>query len=475
MTVLVRRPASLRGRVTLTVLGLLAVLLVVLFVVVDLALGARLRADLQTRLTDRVTLARQLDASLSPQQLVDQLRGDGVTAQLCTQGQGCVVTDPAPPAPRAGDGQAVPKPPKHAPTPVAVHQSGGTMFVQTALGDGQLLTLSADGSAVPATLSRLIVLEAVGGAAALLLAALLLGRLVGVALHPLDQMTALARRIAAGDRGRRLRTGRPDTELGRTAIAFDAMLDELEAALGAARAAEARMRGFLSDASHELRTPLAALQAAVENVLRTDPARPDREVALAGAVRETTRAARLVDDLLTAARLDEPVPLQLEPVDLTALARGEVERLQLLAPQLTVTLDTPSALPVVADPARIGQILSNLLDNARHATPPGGKITVTVAASDRRAVLDVADTGPGVPFADRERIFDRLVRLDMARSRSTGGAGLGLPIARALARAHGGDLRYDADPATPGARFRLVLPLQRATAAVARRAIAAPA
>jgi len=449
------RPASLRGRVTLTVLGLLALLLVVLFAVVDVALGARLRADLRTRLTDRVALARQLDSSLTPQQLVDHLRGEGVTAQLCAAGGGCVFADPTPAPPTAGT-PPKPKAAKHA--RAAVHQSGSLLFVQAPLTDGQQLTLSTDGSAIPATLSRLVALEAAGGAAALAVAGLLLGRLVGAALHPLDEMTALARRIADGDRGRRLRTGRTDTELGRTAAAFDAMLDELETALAAARAAETAMRGFLSDASHELRTPLAALQATVENVLRTNPDRPLREAALAAAVRETSRAARLVEDLLTAARLSEPVPLQRSPVDLTELARAEVHRIRLLASQLTITLVGDEQLPAVADPARVGQILANLLDNARHATPPGGTITVTVGYDDGQPTIDVADSGAGIPPAERERIFDRLVRLDTARSRATGGAGLGLPIARALARAHGGDLRYVPDPTAPGARFRLTLP-----------------
>jgi two-component system OmpR family sensor kinase len=111
---------------------------------------------------------------------------------------------------------------------------------------------------------------------------------------------------------------------------------------------------------------------------------------------------------------------------------------------------------VHGDPVRLGQIVTNLLDNARHATPAGGTVTVTVRRDGERVVLDVADTGPGVPAADRALIFERFGRGDTSRSRDTGGAGLGLPIARGLAAAHGGDLRYVDSPA--GARFRVELP-----------------
>ena len=462
------RPASLRSRVTLTVLALLAVLLVLLFTAVDLVLGARLHADLRTRLTDRVALARQLDGSLSSPELVNQLRGEGVTAQLCTYGQGCVTADPAPAPPEAPAAAPPDRTPGAAPAPpapgrkaaAAIQRAGSTLYVRTLLADGQQLTLAVDDSDVSTALSRLVALEVVGGAVALLLAGLLLGRLVGAALHPLDRMTSLARDIAAGDRGRRLR-GQPDvipadTELGRTAAAFDAMLDELETALAAANAAETRMRAFLSDASHELRTPLAGLQATVENLLRTDPGRLERERALAAIVRESARAARLVDDLLTVSRLDDGIALRPEPVDLAELARHEIDRYRLLSPDLRWEGPGGRAVAVTADPVRLGQVVSNLLDNARHATPAGGTVTVTARRTDDGALLEVRDTGPGVPPEDRERIFDRLVRLDSSRSRTSGGAGLGLPIARAIARAHHGDLRVGDGAA--GGCFRLTLP-----------------
>ena len=517
------RPASLRRRVVTSVLVLLSVLLIGLFAAVDLVLQARLRSDLRTRLDDRVAMADQLEAALSPQQLVDRLKGDGVTAQLCTPAiatstsSRCLtgtltVTRPAPNGagrgvpptangrfPSGGQvGGATPSTGRPAPARAAatpIRRDGSVLFVRTTLPrSGQVLTLAVDSSEVTATIQRLVVLEVIGGALALLIAALLLGRVVSGALRPLDDMTELARRIAAGDRGRRLGTARADTELGRTATAFDAMLDELEAALTSAATAQTQLKGFLSDISHEMRTPLTGLHATSELLLRDEPDAAGRERAYLSMVRETRRTSRLVDDMLTVARLDTGAPLAIERGDLVDVVRHEVERSRLLGPGLTFRQTGAAMAPVLGDPMRLGQILANLLDNARHASPATGVVVVDIArveslgggaapgsptdardnprshapddtTSDRGPVLDarrsgwrvdVMDGGPGVPPEARERIFDRLVRLDGSRSRNTGGFGLGLPIARALARAHGGDLVCV--PATSGARFSLLLP-----------------
>jgi two-component system OmpR family sensor kinase len=130
-----------------------------------------------------------------------------------------------------------------------------------------------------------------------------------------------------------------------------------------------------------------------------------------------------------------------------------VSRARTLSPGLTFAVTGDGAPVVDGDPVRLGQIITNLLDNARHATPGSGTVTVDVRRAGDRVRLDVVDTGPGVTAADRAVIFERFGRGDASRSRHTGGAGLGLPIARGLARAHGGDLAHIA-----GARFRLELP-----------------
>jgi signal transduction histidine kinase len=275
-------------------------------------------------------------------------------------------------------------------------------------------------------------------------------------------MTALAWRIRDGARGRRLRPTRPSTDLGRTAAAFDGMLDALEAAEADARSAQDRMRQFLANASHDLRTPLAAIIANAEQVLRTDPDRETRERRLVEVVREARRSSRLVDDLLFMARLDSqadgPISLECRPVDLAALAGERVTALHLRRPDLRVELATSAAVPtVIADQDAITRALGNLLDNEAAASTTGGLVRVAVRAENDVAVVTVTDSGHGVPAGDQERIFDRFIRVGPDASRSTSGSGLGLPIARAISRSHGGDLRCV--PAAVGSCFELVLPL----------------
>lgn len=149
--------------------------------------------------------------------------------------------------------------------------------------------------------------------------------MVNRALRPLDQVTATARAITAGDRGARLRPDRPETELGQAASAFDAMLDEVEGAERQSRRAEQRLRAFLSDAAHELRTPLAGVQAAAERLLRGGEDRQQREELSVTVIREARRASRLADDLLTMARIDSGLELHRAPVELRRVASGVVE------------------------------------------------------------------------------------------------------------------------------------------------------
>jgi signal transduction histidine kinase len=300
-------------------------------------------------------------------------------------------------------------------------------------------------------------------------------------------MARLARSIAGGDRGWRLAPNRTDTELGRTAAAFDDMLDALEgaerqarAAEVAARAAAERTRRFVADAAHELRTPITGVQAVAEAVLQqgvdADPEERERLHLLL--VRESRRASQLVDDLLDLARIDAGAELQYGPVDLRALADTEAARAGLLAPELAVDVVGP-ALVVNADNARVTQILANLMDNARQATAGKGKITVRIdtraEAAGPFAEIVVSDDGPGVPAPDRERIFDRLVRLDDARDRRSGGSGLGLAIARGFARAHGGDLTCTAPPPDHrGAVFQLRLPVAGGPSIFEQPTVASP-
>jgi len=273
------------------------------------------------------------------------------------------------------------------------------------------------------------------------------------------------------------------------------MLDALEGAeqhardeQSRARTAEAaaleaaeRLRRFVDDAAHELRTPITGILAAAEAATSTSLDAEQRDHLHLLLIHEARRGQRLVEDLLSLARLDAGLPPRREPVELRGLAEQQAERTALLAPALTVTV-TGGPTTVTADDAQLAQLLANLLDNARHHTPDGGTITIDIrppdqvaqdpatqdpAAQDRAApdpdhvTVTVVDTGPGIPPPDRERIFDRLTRLDTARARTGhgSGAGLGLAIALGIANAHHGTLRcVDPPPGTTGAAFALTLP-----------------
>ena len=206
--------------------------------------------------------------------------------------------------------------------------------------------------------------------------------------------------------------------------------------------------------------------AGAEQLLRDPADRAEREDRLVQVIRQARRASRLVDDLLLMTRLDTAAhsgdagpTAQRRPVDPVDLIQREIDLQRLRRPDLDVrhvegTAEPPAA--VLADPDQLQRALGNLLENAAAATPVGGRIAVTRRVVDDRLSIRIIDTGPGVPDSERERIFDRFVRL--SSSRRGEGSGLGLPISRAIARAHGGDLQCLAWAG--GACFQLTLPAQ---------------
>ncbi|MFI8218788.1 sensor histidine kinase [Streptomyces sp. NPDC085932] len=274
---------------------------------------------------------------------------------------------------------------------------------------------------------------------------LLLGVVAGVtwlvtrrALRPVE---GIRREMAAITRSEDLarRVPEPDThdEIARLASTTNETLAALETSVE-------RQRRFVADASHELRSPIASLRTQLE-VAAAHPELLD----LDGAVEDTVRLQRLAADLLLLARLDAGERPNDTRVDLAGLAREEAEG------RSGVTVEA-EPVEVAGSRGQLGRVLANLLDNAqRHAR---SAVTVSVRREGDRAVVGVADDGDGVPEADRERIFERFVRLDAARSRDDGGAGLGLAIARDVAVRHGGTLTAGRGPAG-GALFELRLPL----------------
>lgn len=432
---------SLRLRIIAAVMAVLAVILILLGIAVSAIFIAQSNRNLDALLTGQAQLARQLARSgAGPQQIVNRVQAGGVEAHLVL---------------RNGTEFGTP-----VPSGASVQSTTITLNAPTPRVDGAQLTLAVDTSLVSdarRTLRRVLLITDV---IALLVSAALVAAAVRLALRPLDSMAALARTVSQGNRGSRLAPTRTDTEIGQTAQAFDEMLDELEGAEARARQAEERTRAFLADAAHELRTPIAGVQAAAETLLHHDDQldHDERQHLQALLVREAERAGALISDLLTAARLDAGIDLDLAPVSLRTLVHSEIDRVRLLHPEAGVTMSGPEVV-AHADAAKVGSILRNVIDNAMRAAGPQGTVHVVVREQDQLAIVEMWDSGPGVPPSERERIFERLVRLDHGRTSDTGGSGLGLAIARAYARAHGGDLSCE-DPHGIGAMFRLVLPVE---------------
>lgn len=260
----------------------------------------------------------------------------------------------------------------------------------------------------------------------------------GRALRPVEGIRSeMAAITASEDLARRVPEPATHDEIARLARTTNETLAALEASVE-------RQRRFVADASHELRSPIASLRTQLE-VAAAHPELLD----LDGAVEDTVRLQHLAADLLLLARLDAGERPADARVDLSALAREEA------AGRTGVTVDA-EPVEVTGSRGQLARVLANLLDNGRrHARE---RVTVTVRREGDWAVLGVADDGEGVAEADRERIFERFVRLDAARSRDDGGAGLGLAIARDVAVRHGGTLTASAAPAG-GALFELRLPL----------------
>jgi signal transduction histidine kinase len=243
--------------------------------------------------------------------------------------------------------------------------------------------------------------------------------------------------------------GRQDgDEIGVLAGTFDRMLDRLERAFD-------RQREFVSDASHELRTPLTVLRGQVELLDReTDPVRRHR--AIATILRELDAMNRLVDEMLTLAASESRQLVRREPIDVAGFVEDLRRDLPLLGERdYSVTGVSDGTLS--ADPGRLHQVLRNLVRNSVGATSEGDSIEVALTSRGEALEFAVSDSGPGIPPAELERVFDRFHRTDAARDRAHGGAGLGLAIAQALVHAHGGWIRAEARPGG-GTTVRFSLP-----------------
>jgi len=328
--------------------------------------------------------------------------------------------------------------------------------------DGNLAVVAVSLREADATLSRMVAVEVAATAAVLLVLALVAFWVIRLGLRPIDKMTATADAIAEGDLSRRVEVGSPSTEAGRLGLALNGMLHQIEGAFEERQASEDRLRRFIADASHELRTPLTSIRGYTElyrsGAVTEGPGLADAMRRIEG---ESLRMGELVDDMLLLARLDQGRPLDADPVDVAALARDSVSDARAVEPDRPITLVVPDGPVVVAgDEQRLRQLMANLLANARQHTAPDVPVEVSVTVADGRAVLEVADQGPGIAAEDAQRIFERFYRADPSRVRrgSDGGAGLGLSIVAAVAAAHHGQASVETAPGH-GARFRVELPL----------------
>ncbi|WP_329253330.1 HAMP domain-containing histidine kinase [Streptomyces sp. NBC_01478] len=307
------------------------------------------------------------------------------------------------------------------------------------------------------TINTLILVEVSVTAAGLVAAGIAGYVLVGVATRPLRRVAATATRVSELP----LHTGEvtlnervpesetdPHTEVGQVGAALNRMLDHVHGALHARQQSEMRVRQFVADASHELRTPLASIRGYAELTRRgREQTGPDTKHALGRIESEAGRMTLLVEDLLLLARLDAGRPLQFDQTDLIPLVVDTISDSRAAGMDHNWRLDLPDEPALVsADAARIQQVLINLLGNARKHTPPGTTITARVQRRGPWMCVDVEDNGQGIPPDLLPHVFERFARGDSARSRSTGSTGLGLAIVQAVATAHGGAVTVDSVP-----------------------------
>jgi signal transduction histidine kinase len=272
-------------------------------------------------------------------------------------------------------------------------------------------------------------------------------RMVGRALAPVEAIRSTAEGVSAADLSGRVPTPTSADEVARLAVTMNHMLDRIEDG-------QRRQRRFVADASHELRSPVAVIRQHAE-VAQAHPDRsPPGELAET-VLAEALRMQRLVDDLLLLARADEhSLGLRRRPLDLDDIVLAEVRRLRATT-SLTIDAHGVSAGPVDGDPDALRRAVRNVVDNAaRHAA---SRITLGLASSGDTVTLTVGDDGPGVPPDQRERVFERFVRLDDARARDGGGSGLGLAIVAEVVAAHAGTVSLTAAP-TGGAHVTVTLP-----------------
>ena len=284
-------------------------------------------------------------------------------------------------------------------------------------------------------------------------------RLAQRALSPVDRLNTHARAITANRLSDRLPVENPHDEIGQLASAFNETLARLERSF-------VQMRRFTADASHEMRTPLTAIKTVGETGLREGQDEGGYREVIGSMLEEVDRLTQMIDTMLLSRADGGTVPVALAPTDLAGLARDVVAQLAVLAEEKEQTLRIDAAAPVVvrADALILRMAITNLVDNAIRYSPLRGTVVVRVDADAAEARVGVSDTGPGIAPVHHDRLFDRFYRVDSARSRQGGGAGLGLAIAQWATHIHHGRLTVVSREGA-GSAFTIALPFSTLPAA----------
>jgi len=278
--------------------------------------------------------------------------------------------------------------------------------------------------------------------------------LIKHALAPVSRVIEAAHEITSHSLGRRLPVPRTGDEVELLSVTLNEMIQRLDEAFQ-------HITRFTADASHELRTPLTVIRGELESVIQDDALNSKIRARLGTVLEEVERLAKIVEDLLAISRLEAgEALLERTRFDLANLVVTTAEQMFLLAEDkgIEISCVARECIEVEGDRARLKQVVVNLLDNAIKYTPAGGRISVETHRADHRAVLRVGDSGPGIPELAVPRVFERFFRVDSTRSGNSGGAGLGLAIARLICTAHGGAISVG-NEAAGGCRVEVTLPL----------------
>lgn len=450
---------TLRWRLTLRY-GAVAAGLLVLFAFIPLvfyvtgASGSRAKQTAQVRLTAE-DAERILREGGSPAEVVQKIQAPNL--QVIVRGAGGRVLASTPDAGQTPDIGLRPD------SYPAVRRDEGyfATSLRTEGASGETIEVYAG---VPARddpfVRRLVISQLIGLLVALGLMVGLGPTLAGAALKPLRRVNEVAGELREGRLESRVDLpalkSRKD-EVGQVATSFDAMAASLEKLFAAERESKEGMRRFLADASHELRTPLTSVLGYLDVLEERGDADPAiRERAYAAMKEEGGRMARLVEDLLTLARLESRQEDHLAPTDLIELARGTVASY----PGRRIKISGEGPVVILAEPESLRRVISNLLSNAVKHTPPNGEIEVSVKRLEGEAVLRVTDEGEGISGEDLSHVFERFYQAEASRSGE--GTGLGLTIVRETVDNLGGHIKVESAPGE-GATFTVRLPLSDAT------------